>query len=45
MESIRENNNIKLDESAFEERVIGIEKAFLALHEAKVEDEKIIYLL
>ncbi len=45
LESIREHNNIKLDEAAFEEKVIGIEKAILALHEAEVDDEKVIYLL
>jgi hypothetical protein len=45
LESIRENSNARLDEAAFEERVIGIEKAILALREAEVEDEKIIYLL
>lgn len=42
---IREDSNARLDEAAFEERVIGIEKATAALKEAKVEDEKIIYLL
>ena len=45
LESIRENSNVRLDEAAFEERVIGIEKAILALREAEVEDEKTIYLL
>ena len=37
--------NARLDEADFEERVIGIEKATASLKEAKVEDEKIIYLL
>ena len=45
MERIREDSNARLDEAAFEERVIGIEKATAALKEAKAEDEKIIYLL
>lgn len=45
LERIRENSNARLDEAAFEERVIGIEKAIAALQEAEVEDEKIIYLL
>jgi len=45
LESIRENANTRLDEAAFEEKIIGIEKAAAALHEAGVEDEKIIHLL
>ena len=45
LENIRENNKASLNEATFEERVIGIEKATLALREAEVEDEKIIYLL
>lgn len=45
LKNIRENNNARLDEAVFEERVIGIEKATADLREAKVEDEKIIYLL
>jgi hypothetical protein len=45
LERIRENSNARLDEAAFEERVIGIAKATAALQEAEVEDEKIIYLL
>lgn len=45
LERIRENNNTRLDEAAFEERIIGIEKAIAALREAEVEDEKIGYLL
>lgn len=45
LESIRGNVNTKLDETAFEEKIIGIEKATAALREAEVEDEKIIYLL
>jgi hypothetical protein len=42
---IRENSHARLDEAAFEERVIGIEKAIAALHEAGVEDKQIIKLL
>ena len=42
---IRENSYARLDEAAFEERVIGIEKAIAALHEAGVEDKQIIKLL
>ena len=45
LERIRENCNARLDDAAFEERIIGIEKATAALREAEVEDEKIIYLL
>lgn len=45
LDSIRENNNARLDEAAIEERVNGIEKATAALCEAEVEDETIIYLL
>lgn len=45
LESIRENCNAKLDEASFKERIIGIEKTILALREAEVGDEKIIYLL
>lgn len=45
LERIREDNYARLDQAAFEERVIGIEKAVAALCEAGVEDEKIISLL
>jgi hypothetical protein len=45
LERIREDNIARLDEVAFEERIIGIEKSTAALHEAGVEDEKIINLL
>lgn len=45
LKSIRENHNARLDEAAFEEKIIGIEKAVLALREAKVEDKKITYFL
>lgn len=45
VERLRESHNARLDEAAFEERVIGIEKATAALREAEVEDKKIIYLL
>ena len=45
LERIREDNNARLDDAAFEERVIGINKTIAALREAEVEDEKIIYLM
>jgi hypothetical protein len=45
LQQIREDCNTRLEEAASEERIIGIEKATAALCEAKVEDEKIIYLL
>ncbi|GIM30121.1 hypothetical protein CPJCM30710_27870 [Clostridium polyendosporum] len=45
LERIRENKNARLDEAAFQERVIGIEKAIAALCEAEVEEKKIIYLM
>ena len=45
LERIRESNNARLDDAAFEERIIGIEKATLALREVGVEDERIIDLL
>lgn len=45
LERIRDNNHARLDEAAFEERVIGIEKTIAALCEAEVENEKIIYLM
>lgn len=45
LESIREGANARLDEAAFEEKIIGIEKATAALREAGIDDEKIIYLL
>ena len=42
---IREMNNAKLDEAAFEEKIIGIKKAVAALREADIEDAKIVELL
>jgi len=45
LEGIREKTNARLDEAAFKERVLGIEKATAALREAEVGDEKIIELL
>jgi hypothetical protein len=42
LERIREDHYARLDDAAFEERVIGINKTILALREAEVEDEKII---
>lgn len=45
LERIREDHYARLDDAAFEERVIGINKTISALREAEVEDEKIIYLM
>lgn len=45
LERIREDNYARLDEAAFEERMIGIEKAVAALYEAEVDEERIISLL
>jgi len=45
LERMRDSINDKLDEAAFEERIIGIVKATAALREAEVDDEKIIALL
>lgn len=45
VEGMRERMDARLDEVAFEERIIGIENATAALKEAGVEDEKIIALL
>ena len=41
----REMCNSKLDEAAFEERIIGIGNATAALYEADITDDKIISLL
>ena len=45
LEGIWERSNVRLNEAAFEERIIGIEKATAALCEAEVKDDKIISLL
>lgn len=45
IEGLRENYSVRLDDAAFEERVIGIKNATAALYEAKVEDDIIISLL
>ena len=45
LQGIREDVNGRLDDAAFEERVIGIKKATAALCELEVEDEKIICIL
>lgn len=45
VEGMRERMDARLDEAAFEERIIGIENATAALKEAGVEDEKIIAML
>ena len=45
LQEMRERDNARLDDAAFEERIIGIEKAIVALQEAGIEEEKIIFLL
>ena len=45
LEGIREQHYIRLDDTAFEERVIGMKNATMALCEVKIEDDKIIHLL
>lgn len=42
---IRETANEKLSEAAFEERIIGIKKATIAMVEAGVDEETIIRML
>lgn len=42
---LRESANARLDDAAFEERVIGIGKATAALYESGIDDEEIIRLL
>ena len=43
--SIRESNQERLDDAAFEERIIGIENAIAAMIEVGIEDDKIIQML
>lgn len=45
MERVRKDANYKLEDAAFEERIIGIEKATAALCEVINEDKIIISLL
>lgn len=45
LDGIRQDHFARLDEAAFEESIIGIEKAVAALCEAEVNEEKIIFLL
>lgn len=45
LDSIRESNQEKLDDAAFEERIIGIENATAAMIEVGIEDDKIIQML
>lgn len=45
LERIRENQQERLDDAAFEERIAGIENATAAMIEAGVKHEKIIQML
>ena len=45
LEQLRENTQVSLDDAAFEERCIGIEKATSAMFEAGVSEEVTIQLL
>ncbi len=45
LDRIREDHFSRLDEAAFQESVVGIEKATSALYEARIEEERIIQLL
>lgn len=45
VERLRADYSTRLDDVAFEERLMGIESATAALYEAKVKDDKIIALL
>lgn len=45
MERIRVDYQERLDDAAFEERIIGIENAISAMLELGVEDESIIQML
>jgi len=45
LDGIRQDHFARLDEAAFEERIVGIEKAVAALYEAEVDEEEIIALL
>jgi len=45
LEHIREDYRGRLDDAAFEERIIGIENATSAMIEVEIKDEKIIQVL
>lgn len=45
LDSIRESVQGRLDDAAFEERIIGIENATAAMIEIEIEDDKIIQML
>lgn len=45
LEGIREDHQRKLDDAAFEERIVGIENATAAMLESGVNEEKIIQML
>lgn len=45
LEGIREKANERISDAAFEERIIGIEKATISMIEAGVDEEIIIKML
>ena len=45
LQGLRENAQDRLDDAAFEERCIGIEKATVAMLEAEVSEEVVIQML
>lgn len=45
LDRIRESENEKLSDAAFEERILGIQNATLAMLEAGVDEEMIIRML
>ena len=45
LDSIRAKANERISDAAFEERIVGIEKATTAMIEAGVDDEMIINML
>lgn len=45
LQGLRENVQNRLDDAAFEERCIGIEKATAALLEAEVSEDVVIQML
>lgn len=45
LNGIREKGNERISEAAFEERIVGIEKATMAMLEAGVDDNTIIEML
>lgn len=45
LEGIRANAQMRLEDAAFEEKIIGIENATAAMIEVGIEDEKITQML